>query len=282
MADVQWIKLYVDMFDKRKIKKIRRLPAGNEILLIWVMLLAIAGKCNAGGMIYITESVPFTEEDLADELGFDVNTIRLATKAFEDLGMISFTKKGFLCIDGWEEHQNVDRLSELREYNRLAKQKSREKKRLTGGVKDDVNDNVNEGVNDKSMTSQRCHDTDIDIDKEKDKKNKKKTIKTYSDDPELNQAILSFIEFRKGIKKPMTDHAVELLMKKLNGMSQYIPDQIEILNQSIMNGWQGIFPLKEQGNQAQPIKQSIYKKQTKAEELDESYHMMAAWSEGNE
>ncbi len=130
MADVQWIKLYVDMFDKRKIKKIRRLPAGNEILLIWVMLLAIAGKCNAGGMIYITESVPFTEEDLADELGFDVNTIRLATKAFEDLGMISFTKKGFLCIDGWEEHQNTDRLSELREQARQRVAKSREKKRL--------------------------------------------------------------------------------------------------------------------------------------------------------
>ena len=94
MADVTWIKLYIDMFDKRKIKKLRRLPAGNELLLIWIMLLAMAGKCNAGGMIFITESVPFTEEDLADELGFEVSTIKLALQAFEQLDMISRTENG--------------------------------------------------------------------------------------------------------------------------------------------------------------------------------------------
>jgi predicted phage replisome organizer len=111
------------MFDKRKIKKVRRLPAGNDLLLIWIMLLAMAGKCNAGGMIYITESVPYTEEDLADELDFDVNTIRLALKAFEELDMIDTTPEGFINVIGWEEHQNVDRLAEIRA-------KDRERKRL--------------------------------------------------------------------------------------------------------------------------------------------------------
>ena len=111
------------MFDKRKIKKLRRLPAGNELLLIWIMLLATAGKCNAGGMIYITESVPFTEEDLADELDFEVNTIRLAIDAFEKLDMIETTKDGFINILGWEEYQNIDKLAELRA-------KDRERKRL--------------------------------------------------------------------------------------------------------------------------------------------------------
>ena len=82
--------------------------------------------------------------------------------------------------------------------------------------------------------------------KDKNKKKNKKEIKTYSDDEGLNQAILSFIEFRKSIKKPMTERAVELMLQKLEGMTTYIPDQIEILNQSIINGWQGIFPLKEQ------------------------------------
>lgn len=123
MGEVQWIKIYIDMFDKRKIKKVRRLPAGNDLLLIWIMLLAMAGKCNAGGMIYITESVPFTEEDLADELDFDVNTIRLALKAFEELDMIDTTPEGFINVIGWEEHQNVDKLAEIRA-------KDRERKRL--------------------------------------------------------------------------------------------------------------------------------------------------------
>ena len=123
MGEVQWIKIYIDMFDKRKIKKIRRLPAGNDILLIWVMLLVMAGKCNAGGMIYITESVPYTEDDLADELDFEVNTIRLALKAFVELNMISTDDFGYINIIGWEEYQNIDKLAELRA-------KDRERKRL--------------------------------------------------------------------------------------------------------------------------------------------------------
>ena len=130
MGEVQWIKIYIDMFDKRKIKKVRRLPAGNELLLIWIMLLAMAGKCNAGGMIYITESIPFTEEDLADELDFDVNTIRLALKAFEELDMIATTPEGFINVIGWEEHQNVDKLAEIREQTRKRVAKCRENKRL--------------------------------------------------------------------------------------------------------------------------------------------------------
>ena len=163
MADVTWIKLYIDMFDKRKIKKLRRLPAGNELLLIWIMLLATAGKCNAGGMIFITESVPFTEEDLADELGFEVSTIKLALQAFEQLDMISRTENGFITLIGWEEHQNTDRLAEIREYNRLAKQKSREKQKLLQAGSDNVND--------MSMTCQRCHaiEEEGEVDKEKDK-----------------------------------------------------------------------------------------------------------------
>ena len=123
MGEVQWIKIYIDMFDKRKIKKVRRLPAGNDLLLIWIMLLAMAGKCNAGGHIFITENVPFTEEDLADELDFEVNTIRLALKAFEELNMITTTPEGFINILGWEEYQNIDKLAEIRA-------KDRERKRL--------------------------------------------------------------------------------------------------------------------------------------------------------
>ena len=160
MADVSWIKLYIDMFDKRKIKKLRRLPAGNELLLIWIMLLATAGKCNAGGMIFITESVPFTEEDLADELGFEVSTIKLALSALEELDMISRSDNGFINVVGWEEHQNIDRLAEIREYNRLAKQKSREKQKLLQAPSD--------GVNDKSMTGQRCHETEEEREEEKE------------------------------------------------------------------------------------------------------------------
>ena len=55
------------MFDNRKIRHLRKLPEGNSIVLIWVMLLAMAGKCNDHGKIYLTENIPYTPKMLADE-----------------------------------------------------------------------------------------------------------------------------------------------------------------------------------------------------------------------
>ena len=52
---------------------------------------------------------------------------------------------------------------------------------------------------------------------------------------------------RKKIKKPMTDRAVELAIKKLNELSGGDNDiAIKIIEQSVMNSWQGLFPLKEE------------------------------------
>ena len=66
----------------------------------------------------------------------------------------------------------------------------------------------------------------------------------YSDDENLNKALIEFAEFRKKIKKPMTDRAIELIMKKLNEMTINPFEQVEILNQSITNGWTGVYELK--------------------------------------
>lgn len=44
----------------------------------------------------------------------------------------------------------------------------------------------------------------------------------------------------------MTDRAIELLIMDLNKLSGSVDVQIEILNQSIVHGWKGVFPLKEQ------------------------------------
>jgi DNA-binding MarR family transcriptional regulator len=95
-------------------------------------------------------------------------------------------------------------------------------------------------VNNHRTTSEQPVNTNKNV------KNDKNVInKTYSDIPELNKAILEFIEFRKKIKAPMTDRAIELLKANLNKLSNSMPDQIAILNQSIMNGWKGVFELKQ-------------------------------------
>lgn len=128
MADVKWIKITVDMFDNRKIKHLRRLPDGDSIVLIWVMLLTMAGRCNSGGMIFLTENIPYTPKMLANELNFEEATVQLALQALEQLGMVSTASNGFLLVDGWEEHQNIDGMEKIRESKRLAQARWRAKR----------------------------------------------------------------------------------------------------------------------------------------------------------
>ena len=44
MAEVKWIKLSTQMFEDEKIKLIEQMPEADTILIIWVKLLAQAGK----------------------------------------------------------------------------------------------------------------------------------------------------------------------------------------------------------------------------------------------
>lgn len=153
MSDVKWIKITTDMFDNRKIRHLRKLPEGNSIVLIWVMLLAMAGKCNDHGKIYLTENIPYTPKMLADELDFEENTVQLALQALEQLDMIVLDD-GYFSITGWEEHQNIEGMDRIREQNRIRKQRQREKERL---------------IAESRVMSRDSHATEEDKDKEEEK-----------------------------------------------------------------------------------------------------------------
>lgn len=161
MAEVKWIKITTDMFDNRKIKHLRKLPDGNNIVLIWVMLLTMAGRCNSNGMVFLTQNIPYTPKMLADELDFEENTVKLALQSLEQLEMIVMDN-GFFSIPGWEEHQNAEALEKIREQNRIRKQKQREKQKI---------ECVTEMSRDVSVTNLGSHATDIDKEEDKEKDN---------------------------------------------------------------------------------------------------------------
>jgi hypothetical protein len=65
----------------------------------------------------------------------------------------------------------------------------------------------------------------------------------------LEIALNNFYNFRVELKKPILDSSKEALRDKLIKLSNNDNEvAIEILNQSIANGWQGIFELKQQTN----------------------------------
>lgn len=159
MADVKWIRINTDMFDNAKIKYLRTLPEGNNIILIWVMLLTKAGKCNSNGYIFLTENIPYTVDILAAEFDFEVSTVNLALGALSRLNMIQ-QKEEILLVTGWEEHQNAEGLEKIREQNRQRQAKFKEKQKLIEG---NVNSNVSDNV---SLTLGNATDIDIDIERD--------------------------------------------------------------------------------------------------------------------
>ena len=70
----------------------------------------------------------------------------------------------------------------------------------------------------------------------------------------IRSVFLEYVKMRKSIKKPIsTEHAVKLAISKLEKLAPGNYEiQIAILNQSILNSWQGLFELKDGGGYSEP------------------------------
>lgn len=76
----------------------------------------------------------------------------------------------------------------------------------------------------------------------------------FPTDEKLNEAFNRFIEHRKKLKKPMDEYKCELAVNKLNKLSSGDNDlAIAIIEQSISEGWQGLFELKKPKEKPQSI-----------------------------
>ncbi|MBS7578383.1 MULTISPECIES: phage replisome organizer N-terminal domain-containing protein [unclassified Enterococcus] len=171
MADVSWIKLSTGLPDNKKIKRIRKLPDGDKIILFWVFLLARAGESNQSGGLFLTETLPYSEEDLAADFDFSIELTNFALLTLEKYGMITRYDE-VLFIKNWEEHQSVDSMEKLKEQNRLrqAKYREKQKKLSISNVTDNVTRNgevtVSNAIDiDKELDKEIDIDKDIDINK---------------------------------------------------------------------------------------------------------------------
>ena len=151
---------------------------------------------------------------------------------------------------GWSKTKVRQFLNQLQSDAMIVKKTDRKKTTISivnYGIYQET-ETTEEPKKDQKKTDERpMKDTNKNV-----KNDKNERINIYSDNPELNTSILQFIEFRKKIKAPMTDRAIELLISKLNKLSPDIQTQIAIINQSILNGWKGVFPLKEPEQPKQP------------------------------
>lgn len=60
----------------------------------------------------------------------------------------------------------------------------------------------------------------------------------------------AYVEMRKKIRRPMTERAKELAVLRLDKLRQAGHDPEAVLDQSVFNSWQGLFPLHAEVVQA--------------------------------
>lgn len=169
MAEVKWIKLDISFPDNKKVKRIRKMPDGNNIILFWVFLLSRAGESNQKGGLFFTENVPYTEEDLASDFDFSTEFVRFAILTLEKYKMIE-VYEDVIFIKNWDEYQKMDKLERIKEQNRIRQAKYREKQRLlvpgTLEENESVTDN-NAGIT-LPVTENNAPEKELDLDLELD------------------------------------------------------------------------------------------------------------------
>ena len=82
-------------------------------------------------------------------------------------------------------------------------------------------------------------------------------VEAYTDNKELKETFIDFIEMRKSIKKKLTERGLKGILNKLDKIALNDYEKIEILENSIMNCWQGVFEIKHEAHKG--AYQSKYK-----------------------
>lgn len=268
-----WLKLKRDFFKRHDIRIIESMQNGKDYILFYLKLLC--ESVDHEGNLRFSEQIPYNEEMLATITNTNIDIVRSAIKVFTQLNMME------VMDDGTYYMAEVEKMigSATNNDNANRQRRFRERKKALM-ISEDVTKN-NAGIT-QSVTEDnesKSIEKDIEIDKEKDINKKKTGSAAYEDiisesitHENVKEAIREFIKMRKLIKSPMTEHALKLMINKLQGMSGDPAMQIAILNQSIENSWKGIFPLREETT----------KKNKTAQQLDQSYEIISAWAESEE
>lgn len=253
-----WIKLHREIIDHWIYKD-------AEYLKVWVEMLVRARYWDESSMELVGDQLIevgrgefiFGRPKWSKRLGISEQRLKtLIQKMIKD-GMIELVQKyprfTLYRIKNYEKFNQQDNQEINQQGNQ---QESAPLEAKVGLVNQQNNHDSNQQHNQRATSSQPAANqqpTNNKESKERSKKDKKekKEYKTafegYTSNPRLLESLESFIEFRKKIKKPMTDKAVVLLLNKLDKLASNDEDKIAILEQSILHGWQSVYELKDKG-----------------------------------
>ena len=170
---------------------------------------------------------------LCDFTGATKPTIDKALAELQAMDLIIKTSKKINDVIHNEYKANLEA---LRDFTTSKETLPPSKETLQGGGKETLphNKDINNKEDNKNI-------------KEEEKVKKEKSLDDVIEAQPLaiQQPLREFVKMRKAIKKPITTHGLELAVKKLHELAKTGSDAVAVIEQSIMNSWQGFFALKK-------------------------------------
>lgn len=170
---------------------------------------------------------------LCDFTGATKPTIDKALAELQAMDLIIKTSKKINDVIHNEYKANLEA---LRDFTTSKETLPPSKETLQGGSKETLphNKDINNKEDNKSI-------------KEEEKIKKEKSLDEVIEAQPLSiqQPLREFVKMRKAIKKPITTHGLELAVKKLHELAKTESEAVAVIEQSVMNSWQGFFALKK-------------------------------------
>lgn len=170
---------------------------------------------------------------LCDFTGATKPTIDKALAELQAMDLIIKTTKKINDVIHNEYKANLEA---LRDFTTSKETLPPSKETLQGGSKETLphNKDINNKEDNKSI-------------KEEEKVKKEKSLDEVIEAQPISiqQPLREFVKMRKAIKKPITTHGLELAVKKLHELAKTESDAVAVIEQSVMNSWQGFFALKK-------------------------------------
>lgn len=259
-----WLKLDKDFLRNPQMKVLKNMTNGKDYIIFYLSLML--ESIETVGHLRFTSLVPYNDEMLSAVTDTNIDIVRSAVKLFCELGLMQIFDDGTIFMPEvpkmtGKESESAERVRNYRE--RIKKQKDisllqcnndvtkcndNKEKQEYKDKQEEKNKQENKEIPEGGqMSDKRPPNIDININKKKKTSTNTEIDKVVNEkiqDEEVKEAFYDFIKMRKAIKKPLTTRGVELAIQKLYKLSNVKEEQILILNNSIMNNWQGLFELK--------------------------------------
>jgi hypothetical protein len=200
-------------------------------LFIHCLLKANHADKKFRGNIIERGSFQTSYQMLSDETGLSVRSIRTSLNKLKTTGEVTIktsTKNTVIVINNYDEYQSIDKQNDKQTTN---KRQTSDKQTTTNNNDNNVN-NINKDI---------IKPLGVVLDE---------MIDEHTENPDLRKALREFVQYRNS--NPKTKISDLGLTKSINQLTKMFgdntADKIQSIDNTIANGWKGLFDIDKKGD----------------------------------